>query len=615
MRIKIIVFVIFGLMVTMAAFGQTENTEALKIQLDKARQSNNTNNIIYYLNKLGHAYWKENSLDRAVESFKELQDLTKKIGNTGGVERLYNILGQIYYEKGDNENAIAAYSESLAMKRRGGYKEAIVSELLNLASIYTYTENRQKAISAYNEALNIALELNNLIMLRSAYGGLTENYNALGQADKAMQYYEDFVRLDRHMKQSEFKDFASKSAARIREVDSARFRSERELSLQSKILNETQDSLITSTILNRQRQLEITNLEQEKQLQESKIREQEAQVRYEKNLRNYFIIAFFVLLIFVAWMFFLYRTIRKTNVALEEKNALIILKSTELEQTNFELNVKNRKIEEQKDELTKQKDELTKKNLQITESITYASKIQKAILPADIAIRSEFPHSFVYFRPRDIVSGDFYWYVRHNQTVWMAAVDCTGHSVPGAFMSMMGYSLLNEIVNEKRIDNPVAVLHALDKGVINALHQRNSNVEATDGLEISLMKYDIDNRRVHLVNTNQTIVLYQNEKFEIIEGDYYSIGGDFLAFENKEFIEKVFDVEPGAKVFLFSDGFEDQFGGPHNKKFLFRNFLSVMKENIHKSMIEQEKGLDVAFTEWRSGHEQTDDVLVIGIEF
>ncbi|MBK8806929.1 MAG: SpoIIE family protein phosphatase [Bacteroidales bacterium] len=265
----------------------------------------------------------------------------------------------------------------------------------------------------------------------------------------------------------------------------------------------------------------------------------------------------------------------------------------------------------------------TQKN-KITDSITYAQKIQKSMLPSDKLIKKYFPESFIFYRPKDIVSGDFYWFAEPELDEWgketdklfIAAADCTGHGVPGAFMSMIGNTLLNEIVNGKKIFEPSHILDELNKGVISALNQKTNKEDAqNDGMDITVCQIDPTQKKLYISCASHVIFIADKSNINMLEGDIYSIGGMFSVLQDPVFTTHEIDYTEDTTIYMFSDGFQDQFGGSENQKFMLGRFKETLKNTCHLPMQEQLEKLQAAFENWKGEYRQIDDILVMGIKF
>ncbi len=256
--------------------------------------------------------------------------------------------------------------------------------------------------------------------------------------------------------------------------------------------------------------------------------------------------------------------------------------------------------------------ELAEKNRDITSSIQYAKRIQEAILPPIESIYSHFPDSFILYKPKDIVSGDFYWFAEKNGKKIIAAVDCTGHGVPGAFMSMIGHNLLNQIVVENGIVDPAKILNELHRGVQAALKQGSNVIDTSDGMDVALCCFDEKLSQVTFAGAFRPLFILSENKLERISGNKFSIGGAQLDL-SRQFTNHTIFLKNGDKVYMFSDGYADQFGGDKGKKFMLKRFSDILLSFQNTSMSDQKKSLNESIESWSKGFEQVDDVLVIGI--
>ncbi len=268
-------------------------------------------------------------------------------------------------------------------------------------------------------------------------------------------------------------------------------------------------------------------------------------------------------------------------------------------------------IEKQRDILAKKNDEIEKKNKDITSSIEYAKRIQTAILPLEQTISKFLPEHFILFKPRDIVSGDFYWFAEKNGKIIIAAVDCTGHGVPGAFMSMIGYEILNTIVINHGITDPAEILTLQNKYIRTALKQDTTDNQ--DGMDMALCVISEDRKTVEFAGAKNPLIYIKDNKLYKVKGNRQSIGGyQYKAIA--EFTKHVIEVESPMWFYIFSDGYQDQFGDNPPRKFMAKYFYDLLFK-IHKlPMDEQLKMLDETIVKWQNGHSQTDDILVIGFK-
>ncbi len=257
---------------------------------------------------------------------------------------------------------------------------------------------------------------------------------------------------------------------------------------------------------------------------------------------------------------------------------------------------------------------INRKNRDITDSINYAKKIQASILPAMSLLTEIFPQSFVFFKPRDIVSGDFYWFNKSGDHFLICCADCTGHGVPGAFMSMIGTTMLNDIFKMPTVKSPADMLERLDME-IKVLLQSNNDNESKDGMDISIVEIHLPTNRVRLASAKRPVYLYINDELSIYKGNRRSIGDTITAGNNSPFINIEYQCEKGDGIYLFTDGYSDQFGGPKGKKFMTAGVKNLIND-IHKlPMEDQFAAVEKSFSDWKGEEAQVDDVLFMGVKF
>lgn len=274
------------------------------------------------------------------------------------------------------------------------------------------------------------------------------------------------------------------------------------------------------------------------------------------------------------------------------------------------------KIKSQSEELEKNLEEISGKNKLITNSIEYAKKIQEAILPSVGDFKDVFPESFIYFRPRDVVSGDFFWVYKTGSLHFAAVVDCTGHGVPGAFMSVIGNALLNEIVIEKKIYRPDEVLFHLNQGIISALRQNEASEKSQDdGMDITFIAYDSLKKRASIGLAGQTAILVNNKGLNKISGDMFTIGGTLNFRKNVSFRQFDILIDTVSTLYMYSDGYQDQFGGTNDTKLMAQTFETFLKTVNLLPFDKQLNEIDRNFLLWKGKNKQIDDILVIGIKF
>src|SRR6056297_2012058 len=301
---------------------------------------------------------------------------------------------------------------------------------------------------------------------------------------------------------------------------------------------------------------------------------------------------------------------QRDKLAIEKKD---IAKQKELMEQDFDFIMKQGdKIAEQKHKIKKQHDLVQKQNKKIEDSILYAKRIQSAVLPPNRFVQHLLSEHFIFYKPRDIVSGDFYWTKQIDEKIYIAAADCTGHGVPGALMSMLGITFLNEIVNKNPEIHANEILNELRTHIISSLRQTGSICESRDGLDIALCILNHEKKLLEYAGANNPLYLIRNGKLNEIKADRMPIGIHRKAKES--FYNHEVTLHKDDLIYIFSDGFIDQFGGKDGRKYLTGNFKKLLIENHQKPLSEQRQILEKTFEEWKGERKQLDDILVIGFK-
>lgn len=259
------------------------------------------------------------------------------------------------------------------------------------------------------------------------------------------------------------------------------------------------------------------------------------------------------------------------------------------------------------------KNEIHRQKKELTESIRYASYIQKALLPSPILFKKLLPDHFVLYQPRDIVSGDFFWITKKKSDIIIAVADCTGHGVPGAFMSILGITTLNEVVNRGCYSSAGSILNQLREGIMKALNQTGQEFEQKDGIDMALCLLDTESNQIEYAGAFNPLYIVQNKRLVEINGDKMPIG--VAAEEEKPFKTHRFSLEPENVIYLFTDGFVDQFGGTKGKKFKYQPFRNLILKIHELPMHKQKEELYMAFEKWKGEQQQLDDLLILGFRY
>ncbi|PBQ33344.1 hypothetical protein CNR22_16685 [Sphingobacteriaceae bacterium] len=277
------------------------------------------------------------------------------------------------------------------------------------------------------------------------------------------------------------------------------------------------------------------------------------------------------------------------------------------------------KVIERTEEVVRQKSEIENKNeeleilyKQVTDSIHYAKRIQDAILPTANTVKQLLPDAFILFKPKDIVSGDFYWIEQKDNLVYFAAVDCTGHGVPGAFMSLVGHNILKDIIKNTTATRPSEILDSLREGIVNALRVDDSGRQAKDGMDMTLCAIDYKTMELQYAAAFNPLYIIRKGELSMYPANKFPIGS--YIGEKTNFDNHTIKLEKGDQIFIFSDGYADQFGGPNGKKFMVGNFRKLLTQISQLPSNQQKEKLDETLLTWQGGQEQVDDVLVIGVK-
>ena len=303
---------------------------------------------------------------------------------------------------------------------------------------------------------------------------------------------------------------------------------------------------------------------------------------------------------------------------LKQEYLSVLMKQSGISLDNAHLyeNLEHR-VSERTHELNEQKILIEQKNADITDSIRYAQRIQSAILPDPNILYHHFPESFILYLPKDIVSGDFYWIAEVNEDLFVAVVDCTGHGVPGAFMSVLGNSLLNDAILQNRITETDVILNKLHHGIVSNLDRSHQGALLQDGMDMSLIKINKKTKTIQYSGANRPLLYILNDQITEIEPDKLSIGYSIIQntpANEKHFTKTEFTYEVGASLIQYSDGVTDQFGGDNNRKFSNKSFLALVESLWKESPVDQRDAIAQVIRDWQGNRIQTDDILVIGIK-
>jgi CheY-like chemotaxis protein len=595
--IKIFIFFVFIHSINSKTFGIStggdiqSQIEQYKAQIEKYETEGNKTELAKYLTRIGNLYWQVDAETEAIKYFERSIAVNKELGNKNALKVIYNYLGAIYTENDQFQKAIDYFEKSLQINNDLRNYNETASDYLNLAralqSLGYYAESNEKA----KKGLERALELNNMNLIKSYYSLLGENYDKLGQGKNAKEYFDKYNTITKHLQKQEMEALENKT----QEI-------EKQVQTKEKQLKNTLDTLGEVLQVNREMQLQNELLNKVNQLKEMEAREQEARMEAREKVRQTQIFSLsIVLVLFVLFFGFVYWQFQ------QKKKANILLKQQNIE------------IDRQKNEIELQHNMVTLQTRKITDSIQYARKIQRAVLPPEDIFKEGFNDYFVLYRPKDIVSGDFYWVTKKDDILIIAVADCTGHGVPGAFMSMLGVAYLNEIVNKIAINKHISSLNADDilnqlrEMIISSLHQTGNPNEPKDGMDIALCIFDYENKKLQYAGANNPLYLIRKGELIIYKADKMPVS--YHQYRNISFKKHVIDLQNDDRIYLFSDGYVDQFGGEKGMKFLSNRFRDLIVSIHNQTMSDQCRILEKELDDWRGDRAQLDDVLVIGTRF
>jgi serine phosphatase RsbU (regulator of sigma subunit) len=559
--------------------------------IEQSREKGNQNQELEYINKAAFIYWQNNVYSKATEYFNRSLHINQELGNKNGIKLVSYYLGMIYSEQNKYNQAIESFERGIKISRELNMKSSIVSGLINLAQTYQNKNDYSQSNQHAKEALTLAKELQNMKFVRSCYGMLSENYKQLGDSEKSIKYFDLYSSIDKHIKNEKISEIKKESESQVSKAVTEKKKTEQELEEERDRRKMTEDSLARAEQISRERQMQL-------EMKELDLKKKQAQLKLEKTIRHGLLLLIGIAIIFTLLLLYFYRQKKKAYQLLAEQNEKI--------------NKQNIQIQEQKNKLEIQ-------NTKLNDSINYAQNIQQAILPIQSDLSKIF-ETFVLYKPKDVVSGDFYWYtevnnskLNHNKT-FLAVVDCTGHGVPGAFMSMIGNRMFNELINEKKIHDPAQILYYLNENIIEALKQEYT--DNTDGMDVCLISIEQteDNlKKVEFAGAKRPLYYYKQENKEIerIRGDRFSIGGINKNKKEKQFTTQELYFRKNDILYLTSDGIIDQVN-LNGKRFSSKRMLNVLNASIDQPLSYQKTKLEQELENFKNETEQRDDITVIG---
>ena len=584
-----------------------EDAKALDNYIRSLRISEEMNDsvrIMTALINIGLIYSKkETTSNKAEDYYLQALGIGEKIGYKSATGTVTINLGEILYNKGDFGGALNYFKKALKIYRETNDGN-IPYALLSIGKVYAKRNDYQNAVRYMEEALKTARQNNAKLEAGKAMLGLGMTYLQKGDIQQALVYFiqSEQITTEIGAKYEQSETYKNMATAYSKTGD-----------FQNAYLSQLKESQMKDSIFSETHQMQINQLrvryEIETMLKENEILKRDAKLTEAKS-RSQMIIIFFLIVGFVSISIFMLLIARANNL---KKKA------------NEELNRTNNELKNALDIVNHQKKQIEKAHDEITASINYAKYIQSSVLPKTEQIQECLGDHFILYRPKEIVSGDFYWVSETADKTVVVSADCTGHGVPGAFMSMLGITLLNEIINKDSVTNPGIILDRLRKEVTDSLKQKGERWEQKDGMDLALCTIDRKNMKLQFAGAINPLYFIRESDSEItgiihsesndsgklieIKGDHMPIG---IFDEMDSFAYHEIDLHKGDTFYMFTDGFPDQFGGPDHKKFSHRRFREHLVNTKSDSMSDQKVKLEKTLNEWMGKNGQTDDISVIG---
>lgn len=502
--------------------------------------------LIQCFSNLGSAYASLKDYDMAVKQFKKAWEVSEEVGHRVGVASNINNIGETCFDQGKFSEALPFYNKSLTIYKELNDFRGVAIALNNIGKIYLGQHNYPKTLSTAQEAHSFAMKGQNIEEIMNACMLLYQSNKSIGKKSEALIWYEKYIMA----KDSLFSEENHKEVVR----EGYRYSYEKQIAADSVKILET------------------------KKVSDALLAAKHAENKQQKQ-RSYFLYGgLFLSLVFGGFIFNRFRVTSKQNVI----------------------------IENQKLQVDKAFDELEEKNGEILDSIIYAKRIQNAILPPRKVVKEYLSQSFILYKPKDIVAGDFYWLEHKGGKILFAAADCTGHGVPGAMVSVVCNNALNRSVREYGLTDPGQILDKTREIVIEEFEKSEDDVK--DGMDIALCC--LEGNKLHYSGANNPLWIIRNGEIIETKANKQPIGKYKL---EDPFTTHSFELQEDDSFYIFSDGYPDQFGGPKGKKFMYKAFRELLLSVQDKSMDEQKTIIDMNFETWRGDLEQIDDVCVIGV--
>jgi serine phosphatase RsbU (regulator of sigma subunit) len=603
------------------------SNEALKTAKGKVRKRFLNQNAIA-LNNIAYIAQKEGNVSKALDLFYEALATLTELGDTEGIAQVLNSIGYIHKSQGDFDQALIHYNKSLVLREEIEDQAGIAMCLNNIGVVHQAREEWDEMLALYNRSFKIYQTTENLHGIGISLNNMADAFDKLGEVDSAYLYYyrsvEVYTEADYSIGLSTgWTNIAEMHLMRNGKLKEALKLGEKAYALAEE--NNFSDEMAGAAKVLYQVHKKLGNSKEALHFHE--IHEQISDSLANAELSRTAIHKLYD---------YEYSKVKIVDSVAHEKEKEILAKEKEIDsiQHSAELSrsrmiiyavsggvmlllvlalvLVKRNREKQRANLliNEQKDHLQQKNKEIIDSIEYAKYLQEAILPPDRLITQHLPESFILYKPKDIIAGDFYWLETRNDTVYFAAADCTGHGVPGAMVSVICSNALTKALVEEGIEKPGLILDRTRELVVQRFNRSEEAV--MDGMDISLCALDMKTNTMQWAGANNPLWIHRKDgdEIEVIQGDYQPIAQYPIQtpFSNHEV-----SVNSGDMIYLFSDGFADQFGGQKAKKLKAQQFKKWLLTLTDKTMAQRSAFLENAFEEWKGDIKQLDDVCVFGV--
>lgn len=547
-------------------------------------------------NNIGLIYTELKQYKKSLEYFNLALETFKKAGDNDGAAGAYSNIGGVHYYQQDQTKALGYFKLALNAYVAAGDSAGVSTACTNIADVCNELKHYDEAEILLKRAFNQFERTEDAQGMVYALLGMASASTGKGKYAKAEEYIQASIELSEKTnsvlnKQTSYLQLAKTQYSAGNYKDGFK-NLEYAMILQDTIHQQDaarQIAEINAKYEDSEKSKKIALLQKEKQI--TLLNQEELDRKHKVTLYSLIAAVIGVLLI-ASLMYSRFKTKQRANILLEEKN---------------------KNIEQQKALIENKNAELGEKNKEITDGIHYAKRIQMALLTSEKYIAKHLANFFVLYKPKDIVSGDFYWALKTDTHFYFTVADCTGHGVPGAFMSMIGINLLNDIINERKISNPALILDIMREEVIRNLNSEDSEVESKDGMDMVLCKLDLQTRELEFAAANNSLYIYHAEEKELKEykGDKMPVGKYTDKFDS--FTRQKIQLKENDQLYAFTDGYPDQFGGPKGKKYKYKQLEENIHSILHLPMNEQKQHLNISFENWKGQLEQVDDVCVIGV--